>query len=318
MTTSEDWIKAALESGELRPHDIADLADAFQRQNGLRADAKPGTKTLGRARALLEYWGADPDETTPSVPSTPVPPSGGDEGEPHPQPLPNLALSSTKWESGIDISHHQGLEPDELNPDFIEFAFVKASEGTSGAGSVDPKMLDHLVTLREYPQTEALGVYHFARPSSARIYGPHAGQPLGEAQNFARQWERAVETIGAMLPPVLDIEDEKPQIPEPLELIDWCLEWCEHCERLTGRWPIIYSYFSYLHVQMKGAASTLGKYPLWLADYRAAPPDSPRGVKDWPWTFWQHSGSGHTPGVVGACDLNVFRGTYEQLLGLVR
>jgi GH25 family lysozyme M1 (1,4-beta-N-acetylmuramidase) len=313
MTTAEDWIQQRLESGELTARDIADLTDAFQRQNALQPpDAKPGPQALGKARQLLEFY-SKWDVGSPPHAGAPIEEGEVDEGD-----LPNLALGPKAWQPGIDISHHQTLKPEDLDSELFWFAFVKATEGTSGAGSLDPKMLSHLKALRDHVHTEALGIYHFARPSSARVYGPHAGQPLGEAQNFTRQWELAVEAVGALLPPVLDIEDEKPQIPEPLELIDWCLEWAEHCERLTGRWPIIYSYFSYINVQMKGAASTLGKYPLWLADYRFGPPDTPNGVKDWPWLFWQHSGSGQMPGVVGACDMNVFRGTYTQLLGLVR
>lgn len=313
MTTAKDWIQKKLDSGELSAQHIADLTEAFQRQNALRPpDAKPGPQALGRASTLLAYY-RDHDTPAPPPPPPPVEP------EPIDDELPNLSLDPDEWVPGIDVSHHQSLDGDELDGfelDGFEFAFVKASEGTSGAGSVDSKMVSHLQELQDV--VEPLGIYHFARPSSAVLFGPTAGQPLGEAQNFARQWERAVGAVGTLLPPVLDIEDEKPQIPEPTKLIDWCAEWCEHCERLTGRRPIIYTYFSYIHVQLKGVAKTLGAYPLWMADYRADPPNSPREIPDWPWLFWQHSGNGRVPGVSGACDLNVFRGTFDQLRGLIR
>lgn len=310
MPTATEWIEAKLASGDLTAHDIAELTEAFQMQNALKADAKPGKDTLGRARHLLDYYIVEVDESVPPTPPVP-PPEGTD--------LPDLELAAVNWPEGIDISHHQRFDdPDALDVDLVQFAFVKATEGTSGSGSVDPQMEDHLRTLSD-AGVEPLGVYHFARPSSAHIYGPTTGQPLGEAQNFARQWERAKAVAGGLLPPVLDIEDEKSQIPEPSALIDWCAEWCEHCRSLTGRVPIVYTYFSYIHVQLKGCVPTLGRYPLWLADYRGTPPDDqPREIPGWPWTIWQYTGSGSINGIAGAVDRNVFRGTNTQLLGLVR
>ena len=209
---AEDYIQAKLESGELTARDIADLTEAFQRQNALRPpDAKPGVQTLGRARGLLGYYRDHDTPMPPTPPLSPPPPPPADDDA-----LPNLALEPAHWIDGIDVSHHQSLDEEELNG--FSFGYVKASEGTSGAGSVDTKMVSHLKALQTF--VEPLGVYHFARPSSAAIFGPTAGQPLGEAQNFARQWERAVEAVGSLLPPVLDIEDEKAQIPEPAKLID--------------------------------------------------------------------------------------------------
>lgn len=304
-----DWIQARLDSGELTAHDIAELSEAFQMQNALTADAKPGPVTLARARELLDYY-AD-DGGWDSTPPTPVAPDGGD--------LPDLDLPAGSWPEGIDISRHQRFDdPAALPPEQVQFAFVKASEGTSGSGSTDPSMESHLRTLSD-AGVEPLGIYHFARPSSAYVYGPTAGQPLGEAQNFARQWERAQATAGGLLPPVLDIEDEKAQTPEPVALIDWCAEWCEHCRTLTGRSPIVYTYFSYIHVQLKGCVPALAKYPLWLADYRGAPPgEQPTEIAGWPWTFWQYTGSGSVNGISGPVDRNVFRGSSAALLGLVR
>ncbi|KKL05140.1 hypothetical protein LCGC14_2609050, partial [marine sediment metagenome] len=154
-------------------------------------------------------------------------------------------------------------------------------------------------------------------PSSTRLFGSNFGQPLGEAQNFARQWEIAESTVGRLLPPVLDMEDEKEQLSNA-ELIDWTLKWCEHCERLTGRTPIIYTYFSFIHTQLKEYVGDLTRYPLWLADYRGAPPQSsPRNIPSWPWLFWQFTGKGSVRGIRGECDRNVFRGTRAQLESLL-
>lgn len=295
---AETFIRNRLASGELTHAQIADIVRAFQKQNALKPDGKPGSLSIGRAKGLLAYYrGALRD-----LPS--------ELGE-----LPNVALDASAWSFGIDLDHHQSINEHALDVKNARFAFVGVSEGTSGRSSVDPKFREHLSALLA-GGVGALGVYHFARPSSTRLYGPMFGRPEGEAQNFARQWEIASKIVGSMLPPVLDMEDEKEQLSNA-ELIDWTLEWCEHCERLTGRDPIIYTYATYIHTQLKDYVGGLSKYRLWLADYRGAPPQSPREIAEWPWLFWQFTGSGSVSGIGGKCDRNVFRGTPAQLGSLL-
>jgi len=294
---AETYIRNRLASGDLTHAQIVDLVRAFQHQNCLNVDGKPGAITLGRADELLAYYRGE----------APSPPSElGD--------LPNLAMGPP-WPFGIDIDHHQRIDQGALDLESVRFAIVGVTEGTSGRASVDPKFRDHLTTLSN-GGVEALGVYHFGRPSSTRLFGSTFGRPLGEAQNFARQWEIAEGIAGRLLPPVLDMEDEKEELSNA-ELIDWTSEWCEHCERLIGRRPIIYTYFSFIHTQLKGYVGGLTKYPLWLADYRGEPPQSPRDIPDWPWLFWQFTGKGSVGGIRGECDRNVFRGTRAQLEGLL-
>jgi lysozyme len=294
VVDAENYVRSRLASGELTYTQIARLARAFQLQNSLDADGKPGPDTLRRVCEVLDQ--ADQQ----SIPIE----------------LPNLALDPKEWLYGIDIDHHQEInEFDELDRDLVRFAYVGVSEGTSGRASEDTKFRRHLTELLE-SGVRWLGVYHFARPSSARLHGPGFGQPLGEVENFARQWEAADKITGRLLPPVLDMEDEKEKLSSE-ELVRWTLEWCEHCERLIGRSPIIYTYFSFIHSQLKGYDGTLNKYPLWLADYRGAPPSKPRDIPNWPWLIWQFTGTGKVPGIIGACDQNVFRGTSAQLGGLL-
>src|SRR5207237_15422 len=58
-------------------------------------------------------------------------------------------------------------------------------------------------------------------------------------------------------------------------------------------------------------------YPLWVANYGVKCPVLPRGWRSW--VFWQHAGNeGRATGVKGAVDLNVFRGTLEDLQAFVR
>ena len=287
---AETYIRTRLASGDLTPAQIDTLTQAFQRQNGLKADGKPGAITLGRAEELLLYYRGE---------GPPPPPS--ELGE-----LPNLAMGAP-WPFGIDIDHHQRVDANGIDLEAVRFAIVGVTEGTSGRASVDPKYRDHLLRLL------SAGV---EAPSSARLFGPEFGQPRGEAENFARQWEPAVTIARRLLPPVLDMEDEREELSNA-ELIDWTLEWCGHCERLTGRRPIIYTYFSFIHTQLRDYVGALTKYHLWLADYRGEPPQTPREIPGWPWLFWQFTGSGSVQGIGGQCDRNVFRGTRAQLESLL-
>lgn len=298
LVDAETYIRNRLASGDLTHAQLVSLVEAFQRQNGLKADGKPGAITLGRAEELLAYYKGE----------RPPPSELGE--------LPNLALDPTSWPFGIDLDHHQRIDQTAIDFEAMRFAIVGVTEGTSGRASVDSKFRDHLTALST-GGVNALGVYHFGRPSSTRRFGPAFGQPLGEAQNFARQWEIAQSIVGPLLPPVLDMEDEKEELSNA-ELIDWTLEWCEHCERLTGRLPIIYTYFSFIHTQLRDYVGGLTKYPLWLADYREAPPQAPREIPSWPWLFWQFTGSGSVGGIRGECDRNVFRGTLSQLGSLLK
>jgi lysozyme len=282
---AETYVDSRLSSGELTSEQIVNLVRAFQLQNGLKVDGKPGPITFKKVDEILA---------------------------PHERPtletLPNLVISPDEWLFGIDLDHHQLISGNVSE----QFSFVGVSEGTT---SSDPLFEEHLRKLRS--DGVLPGAYHFARPSSARINGPQYGQPLGEAQNFAKQWELAMGIAGKMLPPVLDMEDEKERLSSK-DLIDWTLEWCEHCKTLTGREPIIYTYFSFIYTQLKGYVDELTKYHLWLADYRGTPPHAvPREIPNWAWLFWQFTGSGAVSGISGQCDRNVFRGTRTQLESLL-
>lgn len=299
--SAEDYIRHRLAAGDLSHAQIANLARAFQHQNGLLVDGKPGTVTLGRVDEVLTELSSGP----------PV-----DAGEP--LSLPNLALDPNEWLFGIDLDHHQRFlsVPDLLEDDpAVRFAYVGLTEGTSGRASIDPMYRSHIERL--HGARVPLGVYHFGRPSSAKRFGAQFGQPKGEAENFARYYEVAHKLVGGkMLPPVLDMEDEREALT-PRELIEWTASWCEECRRLTGRDPIIYTYFSFIHVELKGYGDELTRHQLWIADYREVPPTASREIPGWPWLIWQYTGAGNVRSISGHVDRNVFRGTQAQLEGLL-
>jgi lysozyme len=57
--------------------------------------------------------------------------------------------------------------------------------------------------------------------------------------------------------------------------------------------------------------SVLNAYPYWIAHYYV---DSVRYQGRW--DFWQHTDVGQVPGITGDVDLNVYKGTLEELLKL--
>ena len=300
-----EYIEQRLRSGDLSPDDIEKLTRAYQLTKCLPADGKPGPITIASAQACLEYF-----TTT----------ARGEHLPPQPYGLPNLSLAGKHWLSGIDVSHHQTITSTE-HPSWadVQFAFVKATEGTSGSGSQDPKVNNNVRKLRRggdgyHAYSRPVGLYHFARPSSVQS---GEGDPMKEAENFARTWTDIRRSCGPMLPPVLDIEDTRRGVPEPPQLIDWCGTWCGRVCALTGRTPIIYTYLNYLQTRLSEAAASLNEYHLWIAKYSSAKFDLAPETPDWPWLFWQWTGSGRQEGVVGDCDHNFFRGTEEQLRLLV-
>jgi GH25 family lysozyme M1 (1,4-beta-N-acetylmuramidase) len=117
----------------------------------------------------------------------------------------------------------------------------------------------------------------------------------------------------------------------------WAETWLEAVEEKTGRKPFLYSYAQFLEMAME-RSEKLRQYPLWLAHYGIHPADpiSKPGqreqigcfVHSWStancssqWQIWQYSscGVGKKYGVPSArLDLNVFRGTPETFLSLIK
>lgn len=208
--------------------------------------------------------------------------------------LPNAAKASEYEVVGVDVSHYQGdIDWDILSGEDIDFAFIKATEGSS---YVDP--------LYEYNARKAaktglkIGAYHFFSFDSP-------GET--QAENF-------VSTVGdgdGMLPPTVDLEpygryrrglppkdSVKPELDSLLNAL----------EEYYGKKPIIYTteraYKKYL-------ANGYEEYDIWIRSVFR----SPKLSDSREWTFWQYSDKGRLHGYSGEegfIDLNVFRGTLEE------
>jgi GH25 family lysozyme M1 (1,4-beta-N-acetylmuramidase) len=209
---------------------------------------------------------------------------------------------------GIDVSNYQhpGGVPinwGEVRGSGVEFAFIKATEGPVGCGG------DYYTNgwfRRDWTESAAAGVfrgaYHFARPGD-----------VASAVNQARYFANTVGNMNGPrdLPPVLDLE-QSCGLDAP-SLAAFARAWVDEVHHLTGRVPIIYTYYYFWKDQMAGDPS-LGHLPLWIATYGPKPMvPAPWGN----WTFWQHSSTGAVPGIAGNVDLNWFSHNSEALARFV-
>jgi lysozyme len=198
---------------------------------------------------------------------------------------------------GIDISHHQGtidwnkLKSNGLidgNP--LRFVFIKATEGSS---RVDPNFEENFSQAYEYGFIR--GVYHFwSNQSSARA----------QAYHFLNN----VRLLDGDLPPVLDIEHK----PKDVSIEDFqmdVLTWLHIVEDKYHVKPIIYTYYKFREKYLN--APVFDDYPYWIAHYYIDKMEYKGN-----WRFWQHTDTGQLPGINGNVDLNVYNGSYYDLLHL--
>ncbi|AWT27325.1 MULTISPECIES: glycoside hydrolase family 25 protein [Corynebacterium] len=209
-------------------------------------------------------------------------------------PVPSWALD------GIDVASHQhpggaAIDWDAVAASGQSFAFIKATEGT---GYTNPYFSSDSAKAAAAGITP--GSYHYAKPEI-------------DARTQARYYAAQLATgVSPSLPPTLDLEETGGL--GPTELQNWVREWIDEIKTLTGRDPIIYTYYSFWVGQM-GNTTEFSEYPLWLAYYNSSLPDQIPGGWD-EVTFWQYSGSGSVDGVITDVDLNTYYGTDEELQAL--
>jgi GH25 family lysozyme M1 (1,4-beta-N-acetylmuramidase) len=218
------------------------------------------------------------------------------------------APARAQFVPGIDVSRWQGdINWTAVKNAGVEFAFCKATEGVD---FVDIKFLQNMNNASA--AGVYIGPYHFARINS------NVSNPLdavSEAHDFVDAIEPFYQTPGKFLRPVIDVEnyaDKGSLEATRTYLSQWVRDFAGVVEARLGLEPIIYTSASYTNNLIE---PDLVQYPLWLASWTATPPSVPNplhnGVWD-DWTFWQYTDSGSVPGIAGAVDRDVYRGTREQ------
>ncbi len=200
---------------------------------------------------------------------------------------------------GIDVSHFQGeIDWDTLSGQNIAFAFMKATEGSSGIDAYFNKNWD------EAQKTGiAVGAYHFFSFDSA-------------AKTQAENYIATVGFLDGKLPPAVDFEfygDKEANPPDADKTKHSLHDLLDILEAHYGTKPIIYATMKTYNLYLK---DEFDAYPLWIRNVYYTPELDLKGK----WTFWQYSDRAVLPGYSGDekyIDLNVFHGdekAFEELI----
>ncbi len=205
--------------------------------------------------------------------------------------------SATGVVQGMDVSGWQrNVDWSTAWANGARFAYVKATEGTGYRNPYFTQQYDG-----SYQVGMIRGAYHFARPDiswgteQANYFVAHGGG-----------WSRD----GKTLPGTLDIEWN----PHggmcygrgKVRIAHWISSFSVQYHRWTGRYPVIYSAYSWWATCVGTAGNFSRTSPFFLAHYSAYP-----GTMPYAWqfqTFWQYADHGIFPG-----DQDRFNGSYTQL-----
>ena len=251
---------------------------------------------------------------------------------------------------GSDVSRwqHPNDQPIDFKKMFdagMRFVLIKGSDAQEKA---DIETMRWLVGDRNAAQAAGLytGMYHFA-------YLPNSTDEAYVIRDAKAQAQKVIWRLASLggynerdLPIALDLENNCVKkssngnciktMPRSLVTL-WAETWLQTVEEKTGRKPFLYSYAQFLEMAM-ARSETLRQYPLWLAHYGINPADPIMQpgqrtsigcfVHSWStancssqWQIWQYSscGIGKNYGVPSArLDLNVFRGSPENFLSLIK
>ncbi|MGH8794046.1 MAG: GH25 family lysozyme [Stackebrandtia sp.] len=201
---------------------------------------------------------------------------------------------------GIDVSHYQGgIDWGAVRGSGIEFAWIKATEGTS---FIDDRFAAN------YTGAHAAGVirgaYHFARPANSS----------GAAQaNYFADHGGAWSADNLTLPGALDLEAGCHGLSQQA-MRDWIADFYNTYKSRTSRDVVIYTTASWWS-SCTGSWTGMGSLsPLWVAHWGASNPSLPAGWGTW--TSWQFTDSGSVGGISGGVDRNHFNGSRDRLLAL--
>ena len=195
---------------------------------------------------------------------------------------------------GVDVSAYQGeIDWDKLANNNIQFAFIKATEGSSFVDDYYTQNYENAIktNLR-------IGLYHFFSYDSPGIK---------QAQNFIS----VVLKKDDMLPPVADVEfygDKEKNLPDKDSVIKELSDFLFAIEEHYGKKPIIYAVKKSYELYIAG---NFMDYDIWIRDVFFRPSLSDNRN----WTFWQYTDRAILDGYSGKekyIDMNVFYGSQEE------
>ena len=206
---------------------------------------------------------------------------------------PNAVFAARYPVHGVDVSAYQGNIDWTVLSEGLDFAFIKATEGS---GAADTYFAANFAGAAEAGLLA--GAYHFFSFESP-----------GETQ--AENFIRTAGSLSGRLPPVVDVElygvfrAHPPDAAAVREKLGPLLS------ALTARYgvkPILYATGTSWNLYLRDAYAG---YPLWIREVYLVPRA--------PFLFWQYSDKGRLAGYDGPekyIDLNVFAGSKEALAAL--
>lgn len=199
---------------------------------------------------------------------------------------------------GVDASHLNAGDFALLKQRGVQFVFIKASQGAS---FIDPKATTFAASAKQ--NGVLVGLYHF-----------FTGDPVdAQFANFAKQ----LTSIPWDLPPVIDCENVPTQSgPQPADYASRVLQFATRLSDQFGAKPIIYTTASFANSHLD---ETVSGYPLFLSQWRKnfAPGQQPTLPKWWKsFMFWNVGENVSGDAVLGAYDIDVFKGSSAELAAL--
>ncbi len=225
---------------------------------------------------------------------------------------------------GIDVSAWQGPRTQQNWNDAYasgrRFAFIRVTHVGATNGDPDTEYANNFTCAKN--AGFLVGPYCYARPTALT--------PIADADHFLKYAMPYI--VPGNLPPVLDFEEGAglPIVGAP-NLCEWASVWLDRVRDQTshvvagGVAPIVYSNGNYANNYASspryctpGTAGccSLAPYVLWFARWSCGDPMTADPNYSWApwtnWTFWQYCG-GPVPGFSGNIDLDVFKGTMDEL-----
>lgn len=197
---------------------------------------------------------------------------------------------------GIDVSRWQGdIDWATARRSGVSFAYLKATEG---GDVLDPQFKSHWrAAKRAGVPRGAYHYFYFCRPAAEQ----------------ARWFIRNVPKDASALPHVLDMEWNHhsktcTKRPSGATVRAEARRFLAILERHYGKRPVIYTTVDFHRDTGIGALSGT---EFWLRSVAGHPKEVYPGQR---WTFWQYTGTGSVPGIVGDVDINAFAGSPEHWL----
>ncbi len=193
---------------------------------------------------------------------------------------------------GIDVSEYQGIinwktiKNNQKN-DSLSFIVLR---GTAGRNHRDRFYKSNYREAKKIGVP--VGVYHYYRPNES-------------SEEQANYFIQNIKLSAGDLPPILDIEKIS-DVQSMSKLKKGVKNWLEIIEQHYGVKPILYTYTYFYNTYL---VDDFNDYKLWIANYS----NFKTPISNEKWCFWQYSEKGRVSGIKGPVDLDVFKGSHEDL-----